>query len=266
MIPFIAGVGRLAGKGLLSGAIPGGGGGRSGTGGLKASATLEMDRGSLEKFRKQFGETSDQALLRLSLSVSRECAFNTQPKGKKKDKIVEAIEAGARRNIIPLKAPEFKRHAKTNNPAHFVRGRWYSLRQDQILRSEQDIWEFIEKHRKGNKGRVKWVPTGSKAICKAADLNRVIRSRKKLAGDRPRLGKNYMGWAQRHKDKGLGRWRPGGRDRSEAQLVSKVPGTLDKKYFNNRLADEAIKSSWRKTISWYRRQCKIKFEEKGGAA
>ena len=282
MIPFIGVAGRIVARGLL----PGGGRGHTGGVAFKMSASMEMDRGSLEKFRKQFGETSDQALLRLALSVTRECAFYTQPRGKKKDKIVGAIDGGARRNIIPLKAPDFKRHAKSRNPSHFMNGKWYKLHQDQILRDEDAIWEFIEKYRKGNKGRVKWVPPGRKAICKAADLNRVIRRRKKLAGtmkgswfgafgplsrkvrggDRPRLGKNYMYWAQRHKDKGRGRWVPGGRDKSEAQLISKVPGTLDKKYFNQGLADKAIKSSWRKTIVWYRRQCKIKFEGKGRTA
>jgi len=282
MIPLIGVAGRMAVRGLL----PGGGRGHTGSVAFKMSATAEMDRGSLEKFRKQFGDTSDQALLRLSLSVSRECAFYTQPRGKKKDKIVGAIVGGARRNIIPLKAPDFKRHAKSNNPGHFMNGRWHKLHQDQILRDEDEIWDFIEKYREGNKGRVKWLPPGRKAICKVADLNKVIRRRKKLAGtmkgswfgafgplsrkvtgaDRPRLGKNYMYWAQRHKDKGRGRWAPGGRDKSEARLISQVPGTLDKKYFNQRLADEAVKSSWRKTIAWYRKQCKIKFEGKGKAA
>ena len=282
MIPLIGVAGRIIGGGLL----PGGGRGHTGSVGFKMSATAEMDRGSLEKFRKQFGETSDQALLRLALSASRECAFYTQPRGQKKsavEKIVNAIEAGARRNIIPLKAPDFKRHAKSKNPAHFMNGRWYKLGQDQILWDEDEIWEFIEKYRKGNKGRVKWVPPGRKAICRVSDLNKVITRRKKLAGimkgswfgafgdlspkvkggDRPRLGKNYMYWAQRHKNKGRGRWVPGGRDKSEARLISKVPGTLDKKYFNQGLADEAIKSAWRKTIAWYRQQCKIKFGGKG---
>ena len=282
MIPFIAGAGRFIGKSILGGSR----GRRGGRSGFKMSASAEMDRGSLEKFRKQFGETSDQALLRLALSVSRECAFYTQPRGLKVEKIVGAIEAGAKRNIIPLKAPDFKRHAKTNNPSHFMNGRWYPLHQDQILRDEDEIWDFIEKYRKGNQGRVKWVPPGQKAICKAADLNKVIKRRKKLAGimkgswfgsfsdlsrkvkggDRPRLGKNYMYWAQRHKDKGKGRWIPGGRDKSEARLISKAPATLDDKYFNKGLADEAIKSAWKNTIAWYKQQCRIKFSGKAKAA
>ena len=282
MIPFIAGAARTLGKGLL---LPGGRRGHSGNV-VFMSASAEMDKRSLERFRMQFGETSDQALLRLALSTSRECAFYTQPWGKKKDKIVGAIEGGARRNIVPLKAPDFKRHARSNNPSHFLNGRWYPLHQDQILRDQDEIWDFIEKHRKGNKGRVKWVPPGREAICKAADLNKVIGRRKKLAGtmkgswfgafgplsrkiqgaDRPRLGRNYMYWAQRHKDKGRGRWVAGGRDKSEARLISKVPGTLDNKYFNQRSADKAIKSSWRRTIAWYRKQCKLKFEGKRRAA
>ena len=75
-----------------------------------------------------------------------------------------------------------------------------------------------------------------------------------------------MYWAQRHKNKGRGLWVPGGKDKSETRLISRVPGTLDKKYFNQGLADEAVKAAWRKTIAWYRKQCKLKFEGKGKAA
>ena len=251
------------------------------------SAQLELDRKKLNHFRKQFGDTSDQALLRVALDVSRECARLTQPSGTKKDKITGAIEDDARKNIYALPAVQINRLAKAAKPAHRTkRGAWYKLDKSQILRGEDEIWRFIEKHRR--RGRVVWIPPAEKAVCKTGELDKVIARRKKLAGimkgswfgafkrfaplvrgtDQPTLGRNYMYWAQRHKDKGRGRFLSANQDRSEAQLTSKVSGTLDKRYFNQEIADEAIAKAWSDTLKWYRKQCKLKFQlsRKEGAA
>jgi len=282
MIPLIA-------RGLAKGAAGalGGGRGHSGSVAFKMSATAQLDRGSLEKFRKQFGDTSDQALLRVAVSTSKQCAFLTNPRGKDKkvkDKILNAINKGALLNITPLPVKEFNRHAKSNNPAQFVKGRWYKMNQDQILRNEEDVWDFIEKSRRGmRRGRPRWLHASRKAICKKKDMERVQTRRRKLAGimkgswlgafaplsrkingsDKPRIAKNYMSWAQKHMDRGSARWRSGARDTSEALLISQAPGTLNKMYFDQSLADEAVQNAWANTIKWYRLQCRLKFQGKG---
>ena len=286
MIPLVSGAGRLAGK-KIQGALVPRGSRHSGNVSYQMSAELDLDRQQLNKFRKQFGDTSDQALLRVALDVSRECARLTQPWGKKKDKITKAIEDDARSNIYPLPAVQINRLAKKAKPAHRTeRGAWYRLDRSQILRGEDEIWRFIEKHRR--RGRVVWIPPAEKAVCKTGELNKVIARRKKLAGimkgswfgaftrlapmvrgtDRPTLGRNYMYWAQRHKDKGRGKFIGASQDRSEAQLISKVPGTLNKKYFNQKIADKAIAQAWKDTLKWYKKQCRIKFQlpRKEGAA
>lgn len=281
MIPLISGAGRLAGK-KLGGALVPGGSRHSGSISYKMSAEIDLDRQQLNKFRKQFGDTSDQALLRVSLDVSRECARLTQPWGKKKDKITEAIDFDARKNIYALPAKEINKLARSKNPSHQTkRGQWYRLDKSRILRGQDEIWNFIEKHRK--RGRVVWVPPAEKAVCKSKELDKVIARRKKLAGimkgswfgaftrlapmvrgaDRPTLGRNYMYWAQRHKDKGRGKFIGANQDRSEAQLISKVPGTLNKKYFNQKIADKAIAQAWKDTLKWYKKQCKLKFQLPG---
>lgn len=290
MIPLVTGAGRLAGK-QLGGALGLGGsrrgGSHSGSVAYKMSAQLELDRKKLNHFRKQFGDTSDQALLRVALDVSRECARLTQPWGKKKDKITGAIEDDARLNIYALPAVQINKLARSANPAHRTkRGWWYKLDKSQILRGEDEIWRFIEKHRK--RGRVVWIPPAEKAVCKSGELNKVIARRKKLAGimkgswfgafrrfaplvrgtDRPTLGRNYMYWAQRHQKRGKGRFLSAHQDRSEAQLISKVPATLNKRYFNQSIADKAIEQAWKDTLGWYKKQCKLKFQlsRKEGAA
>ncbi len=277
MIPLIA-------KGLAKGATGAlTGSGRSGSAGFKMSADMEMDPGSLEKFRIEFGDTSNQALLRIAVSVSRECAFFTQPRGKGKKKIVDAINKGALLNIYPLPAKEFKKHANSSNPAFFANERWYKLKHGQILRSEDDIWNFIEKSREGSKrGRPKWLHPSRKAICKKSDMSAVLKRRRKLAGiakgswlgafkplslkikggDKPRLGKNYMSWAQKHADKGRARWSPSHHLRvSQADLISEAPATKSKRIFSDKLGKRAVNSAWKKTTSWYEKQCKLKFDK-----
>ena len=39
----------------------------------------ELSKRSMDKFRKQFGDTTNQALLRLAVSAGRECARLTPP-------------------------------------------------------------------------------------------------------------------------------------------------------------------------------------------
>ena len=140
MIPFIAGAGRMAGGRLGSAILPGGGGrgrGHSGSTAYRMSAELELDRQALNKFRNQFGDTSDQALLRVALSTSRECARLTQPWGKKKNKITKAIEDDARKNINPMPAPQINRLSRAANPAYRnKRGHWYPLQRSNILKGE----------------------------------------------------------------------------------------------------------------------------------
>jgi len=248
------------------------------------SLNAALDEKKMQRFSRSFGDTTNQALLRLAISVSKNCAFYTNPRGKGKKKIVDAINKGARLNITALPVKEFNRHAKTNNPAQFVKGRWHKMDQSQILRSEEDVWNFIEKSRDGSKsGRPKWIPSNRKAICKNKDMDAVLKRRRKLAGiakgswlgafkalsikvvggDKPRLGKNYMNWAQKHMDMGRGKWQPKRLGKSEADLISNAPSTKDKRIFSNEDAKDAMKSAWRNTIKWYRLQCRLKYEGKG---
>ncbi len=243
----------------------------------------ELSRRSVDKFRKQFGDTSNQALLRLAVSVGRECALLTQPQKKSKKVLHDAILGGALKNIKPVSNKLFKKISQANKPAfRFSRGGsaavWAKMTPNQILKSEQEIWHFIEDNRKPN-GRVKWLPYSQKAICRKDDFDKVMVRRRKLAGvtkgswlgahqalakkirggDKPRLGKNFMSWAQKHMDKGKGQFRPKRLATSEARLISEAPATKDPRIFAKDFAKEAVERSWRKTRTWYRRQCKLKF-------
>ena len=241
-------------------------------------AKAELTRRSLNKFRKQFGDTTNQALLRLAVSVGRECALLTQPYGASKKKIQGAIKHGAEANVAAIPATLFNKIAKSRNPAFKFKRGWVHLNDGQILKSGAQIWDFIEDNRMEN-GRVRWLPHRQKAIARKDDFNDVMVRRRKLAGvtkgswlgahqalakkvrgsDKPRLGKNFMSFAQKHIDKGTGKFRPKILSTSEARLISDAPATKDKRIFAKDAAKKAVARAWRKTLSWYRRQCRLKF-------
>ena len=240
----------------------------------------ELSKRSMDKFRKQFGDTTNQALLRLAVSAGRECALLTQPYGSSKKKIQDSIKHGAEANIAAIPATLFNRIEKSRNPAFkFSRG-WVHLNNGQILKSGSEIWDFIEDNRMPN-GRVKWLPHRQKAIARKDDFKDVMVRRRKLAGvtkgswlgahqalakkirgsDKPRLGKNFMNWAQKHMDKGDGEFRGKRLGKSEARLVSDAPATKDKRIFSKDDAKKAVKRAWKKTLGWYRIQCRLKYSK-----
>jgi len=240
----------------------------------------ELSLKSMRRFVKQFGDTTNQALLRLAVSAGRECALLTQPYGSSKKKIQDSIKHGAEANIAAIPATLFNRIEKSRNPAFkFSRG-WVHLNNGQILKSGSEIWDFIEDNRMPN-GRVKWLPHRQKAIARKDDFKDVLVRRRKLAGvtkgswlgahqalakkirgsDKPRLGKNFMNWAQKHMDKGDGEFRGKRLGKSEARLVSDAPATKDKRIFSKDDAKKAVRRAWKKTLGWYRIQCRLKYSK-----
>lgn len=243
-------------------------------------AKADLSQKSMRRFVKQFGDTTNQALLRLAVSVGRECALLTQPQGSSKKKIHDAIKHGALANVAAIPPTLFNKISKSRNPAFkFSRG-WVHLNDGQILKSGSEIWDFIEDNRMPN-GRVKWLPHRQKAIARKDDFKDVMVRRRKLAGvtkgswlgahqalakkirgsDKPRLGKNFMNWAQKHLDKGTGEFRGKRLGKSEAHLVSDAPATKDKRIFAKDDAKKAVERAWRKTLGWYRIQCRLKYSK-----
>lgn len=247
------------------------------------SAKAELSKKSMMKFARQFGDTTNQALLRLAISTGKQCAMLTHPMEKGRKVQENAILKGATKNVRAISPKLFNKIAKKAKPAYrFDRGGsgavWVKLTPKQILRSDREVYDFIEDHRKEN-GRAKWLPFNQKAICKEPDFNKAMVRRRKLAGvtkgswlgahrelskkvrggDKPRLGKNVMSYAQKHMDKGDGKYLPKRLGKSECHLISDAPATKDQRIFPRDHADKAVKRAWKNTLSWYRRQCRLKY-------
>ena len=239
------------------------------------SVSAKLDSGKLKEFRRKFGESSNQALVRLGVDAAKLAAVLTQPEGKGKKKIIRGINAGATRNIAPLPAKAFNYFTKKKRIAFPFEGSWVTLREHQVLRSSGEIYDFVEKHR-DSKGRVKSLPRGRRAICKKGDMKKAMTARRKLAGvakgswlgagkslakkskgpDPARVGKNYMAWAQKHAKLGESKFIKRILGKSEVHLISNAPSTKDKGLFSRRAAKEAIEKASRITLNYYRREVK----------
>ena len=239
------------------------------------SIKAEMSNAKMRKFSRLFGETSNQALVRVGVNTAKMAAVLTQPEGKSKKKIIKSINSGATRNIAALPAKTFNYFTQKKPPAFPFYGKWVRLDNSQILRGPGEIYNFVEKHR-NNKGRVKSLPRGQRAICKTGDMDRAMTARRKLAGvskgswlgagkslarksrgaNPETVGKNYMAWAQKHADKGTAKFRRAIIGKSYALLISKAIATKDTRFFSRQAAKEAIEKAFKTTLNWYRREVK----------
>lgn len=247
---------------------------------MNVEVEMGWDERKFQKFQKDFGETTRQALIRVGVQAAKEAAVGTWPFGKNKKAIVKNIESGARKNIVGIPARGFNEIAKRHSPAFpFGKGQWVKLDPFQILRSADEVNKFIEKSRMPN-GRVRKFNKVDKAICKESDMRRTLTNRKKLAGvakgswlgagkmlsrrsrgpEPARVGKNFIGWAQRHADKGKAKMRTVGVGKDEVRLISNAPATKVDEIFSDGHGRKAIGIAFRKTLSWYRRAAKRRFQ------
>ena len=222
--------------------------------------SAQIDKASFKKWSKKFGDSSNDALVRLSVAVSRELAIKTAPPGRSKKKQIQSIIAGARANIITVSAREFRKIANASKPAMKINHQWVRLREDQILRSPDAINEHIEKNR-GSDGRVRRLQPRNKAVCRRPDMNKTLVRRKRLAGVAKgswigagnriarysgtvgKVGRNFLAWARKHADKGTARFHRRLLGKSESRLISKAPATKDAGILSRQSVKAAIRTS-----------------------
>jgi len=235
-------------------------------------ADTEKFRRTLKGYGRRFKDSNWQLTCRLAVSVARELAVLTEPRGKGKKAIVAAIEADARRAVVPLSARTFQAARR--------RGRIWDGRQyvavpaDRFLEDEDAVWRAIEVAR-GRGGRVRKGLTGGPAVTRRPVFLRVLRKRRKLAGiakgswlgagmeaarfqrgaARLSIGRNFMSWAQKHARFGRARRRRRGW-RAGIELVSLARHTRRREIFPVGVEDEAVARAFRNTANWYRRALK----------
>ena len=191
----------------------------------------------------------------------------TRPPGKSKKQIVGAIEAGAIAVLSPVKAASFAKIQQSGKVRRGRAGRFLKVPSSQILAGASKIEQWIESHR-GPEGRTKDLPLEKKGACKTVDYRKALAARKRRAGrvkgawlgagisaarkgGGARIGKSFMGWAQKHRDEGTMRYRPRTLGKSSLILLNRVP--YASALFSRAAGREASRKAWKKTLAWYKR-------------
>jgi hypothetical protein len=219
--------------------------------------TAKFDRPKLEKslkrFAKDFGDTNAQAIARWGVQTCRELAGSTQVFGKTtqaKLKQWNSIEAGAS-TILSVVGSTERRKART-------------------FRTVAEVSEWIDRNR-DKKGRTRRVEVSERPFVTAELLDQTIRERRKLAGiakggwigagqdiartqtgtDRIQIGKNFLGYAQKHSKFGSATkpksgWKP------TATLSNRARHSASKHVLRSFDGTLAVQWGLKKTISWYR--------------
>lgn len=227
---------------------------------------------SLRRASSAFGDTTQQAVTRWAVQVGREMAVSTQAYGKSntKQKQQFAIEADARNVIFPVKI------LRTSSSGQSVRyefnGRRGSWPSGRVLRDEGAVNDWIEMHRTRRRARTSKLPFPELAICDTRIFKKAMKIRFARAGmakggwlgaankaatfqrgaQRISIGRNFLGYAQKHNDKGDAKLERGAGFRPIAKLINKARHSSNRYVLAPSEIRKGIGFALRKTLSWYR--------------
>jgi hypothetical protein len=219
---------------------------------IKATIDRPKLEKSLKRFAKDFGDTNAQALCRWGVQACRELAGSSQVFGTgtaAKKKQWGSIEAGM--NNVLITVPKSDR------------------RKTRFLQSAQEAHDFINSNQ-DSKGRTKKLPIEQRAFISDALFKKVLKERQKLAGmakggwigagqaiaaaqkgtDRISIGKNFLGYTQKHSKFGSARkpvsgWKP------TAELSNRVRHSGASNVLSPSDSKKAMDWSLKKTVKWY---------------
>lgn len=224
---------------------------------------------SLRRAARGFGESSAQAVTRWGVQVGRELAFSTQAYGKRKggkpkssykpgekieDKQINSLMAGAMNVLLIV-----PRVGATNR-----RG----------LHSSGAVNNWIESNR-GRRGRTGKLPLDQRRVCTQAVFDAAFKQRIALAGiakggflgaamdiakhqrgqDRISIGKNYLGYAQKHSGRGSAVPARNGFS-PVAKLVNSSAHSASSWVLSKAKSSAAISKALGNTIKWYKKAAK----------
>lgn len=223
---------------------------------MKAQLDMPRLERSLKRFAKDFGDNNAQAIARWGVQTCRELAGSTQVFGKTtaaKKKQWNSIEAGVRTVVKIVRTKD------TNN------------RKVRVLRSVEEVSEWVDSCRGGSRGRTRRVPIHERPFITEALFVKAVKHRYNLAGmakgghigagqdiaraqkgaDRITIGKNFLGYAQKHSRLGNSTHpRPGWKP--SATLRNRVRHAGSSHVLSASEAKQAVGWGLKKTITWYR--------------
>jgi hypothetical protein len=151
-----------------------------------------------------------------------------------------------------------------------------------MIDSDSQLWRVIELNRVN--GKTKKRSPETRYICKQSDYNRVATKRARLWGaakgawigagmaiarkqsglDRINIGKNFLGWAHRHANKGRGR-QSGRNDNTTVILTNKTTGAAKRQGLSPSAAQTALSIARKAVFAYYSKRLRtMKIKGRGG--
>lgn len=234
---------------------------------------------SIIKAGKAFGDTNRGAVARWGVQTCRELAVSTQAYGKSgtKKKQQFAIEADARRVIWPVDSVKPSRTGRTVR--YSFEGKSGNWAQSRFLKDEAAVNDWIEMNRTRRRARTAKLPFSELAICTIDVFNKAMKGRFARAGmakggwlgagadiakrqtgtDRINIGKNFLGYAQKHSAKGSAT-ATANPFRPIASLKNGAKHSGSSYVLSEKEKRKAILFGARKTLSWYKHATKRKLD------
>jgi len=221
---------------------------------MKATFDMPKLERSLKHFAKDFGDTSAQAVVRWGVQACREVAFEAQPFGAKqvKERQRKAIVADMMRVLYPVQSA---------TPGMKKSRRW--------LATPQAVNSWIDDNR-GKNHRTRELSENERKVCLFSTMKKAVTIRMKNAGiakggfigagqdiakaqtgmDRINIGKNFLGYAQKHSRFGTST-KPQSGFSPVATLTNKASHTSKDYVITRGKIDKAIAFGLSKTVKWY---------------
>jgi hypothetical protein len=243
---------------------------------IKAEFDIPKLTNSLKRAAKAFGDTNKTGVARLGVQVCREVAVSTQVHGKSgaKKKQENAIEKGVNAVIAIVTDKEFRLLQSGKRKNAKIRNRWVQVETARLLPDVERCHEWIESHR-GPKGHTPRLDQFNIGVAPKSVVLKVIRARKARAGiakggwigagmaiarkqtgaQRINIGRNFLGYAQKHSSRGRARatadpFNP------IAYLINESRHTSSGYVMRPADTERALGFGLRKTIAWYRHAAK----------
>jgi len=252
---------------------------------LRASIdTLGIAR-QLKKIAGDFGDTNEAAIARWGVSVCRDLTKRTQAWGddaKAKQKQIDAIRKDANRAVYSVTKQTYVNGVQSGKLSGLVvNGELVTFTPDRILKTPQEVVDFIDLNRTNRKNRVPTMKRNMKAIASAPNVNKAVTIKAKRAGkakggwigagktigakqrkgSRITIGKGVAGYAHKFSSGGTAQlirstWNPIGK------LINNVPYVGTDYVLKKSDAQDAINQGGRMTIKWYESAMAAKLKRK----
>ena len=227
---------------------------------------------SVRRAGRAFGDTNRGAIARVGVQVCRELAVSTQVFGKSgaKKKQESAIMAGITGTIVTVSEKQFRDLVSGRQRRAKIRNRWVDVDASRLLRNVDSAMKWIDEHRGAN-GRAERMPQDTIGISSKSILAKVRRARflragiakggfigagmaiarHQRGGNRIAIGRNFLGYAQKHADKGTAQ-ATGSPFRPIAKLINKSRHSGSGYVLSDAEKSKAVGYGFRKTLNWYR--------------